>query len=70
MISFSDAELHAVCAAAYQIKYEDRPRFMAYLGDELQQYTVIGEGTVGRAIAAAVRTIRRNPMEPVPGLRT
>ncbi len=64
IISFSDIQLRAVCAATRQLRYEDHPRYLVLVADELDRDNEIGDGNVSRAIAHAVRTIRRNPTEP------
>jgi hypothetical protein len=61
-LSFSDSQLRTVCAATRQLRYEDRRRYLLLIADELDQSGAeIGDGNVQRAIAHAVRTIRRNP---------
>jgi hypothetical protein len=44
-----------------QIRYQDRRRYLLLIADELDQCAEVGDGNVSRAIAHAVRTIRRNP---------
>jgi hypothetical protein len=63
--SFSDAQLRAVCEATRQVPYEDRRRYLLLIADELDQCgDEIGDGSVARAVANAIRTIRRNPEPP------
>jgi hypothetical protein len=63
LISFSDQQLQSIFAGATaQVPYEDRARYLVLIADSLDtDDTEIGDGSVGRAIADAVRTIRRNP---------
>jgi hypothetical protein len=64
LLSFSDAQLRAVCGATRQIQYEDRRRYLLLIADELEQCDgEIGDGNVSRAVAHAVRTTRRNPAQ-------
>jgi hypothetical protein len=63
LISFSDQQLQSIFAGATaQVPYEDRARYLVLIAVSLDtDDTEIGDGSVGRAIADAVRTIRRNP---------
>jgi hypothetical protein len=65
LISFSDQQLQSIFAGATaQVPYEDRARYLVLIADSLDSDTddtEVGDGSVGRAIADAVRTIRRNP---------
>ena len=61
LIYETDNQLAAICAAARrQVRYEDRGRYLELIASELA-HGVIGDGSVSRAIAPAVWTIRRNP---------
>jgi hypothetical protein len=61
-LSFSDSQLRAVCEATRQLQYQDRRRYLLLIAGELDQCgDEIGDGSVQRAIASAIRTIRRNP---------
>ena len=56
MISFSDAQLRAVCEATRQIRYEDRRRYLLLIANELDQCDgEIGDGSVARAVATAIQ---------------
>jgi hypothetical protein len=62
IISFSDSQMQSIFAATRQVSYEDRARYLVLVADALDVDDVeIGDGSVSRAIAQAVRTIRRNP---------
>ena len=63
LISFSDQQLQSIFAGATaEVPYEDRARYLVLIAVSLDtDDTEIGDGSVGRAIADAVRTIRRNP---------
>ena len=63
LISFSDQQLQSIFAGATaQVPYEDRARYLVLIAVSLDtDDTEVGDGSVGRAIADAVRTIRRNP---------
>ena len=63
LISFSDQQLQSIFAGATaQVPHADRARYPCLIADALDVDDVeIGDGGVARAIAAAVRTIRRNP---------
>jgi hypothetical protein len=64
IISFSDQQMQSIFAASRQIEYEDRARYLVLVADALDvDDTEIGDGSVSRAIADAVRTIRRNPAQ-------
>ena len=62
IISFSDDQLRSIFAATRQVSYEDRARYLVLIADALDcDDTEIGDGSLARAIAQAVRAIRRNP---------
>jgi hypothetical protein len=63
LVSFSDSQMQSIFAGATaQIPYEDRARYLCLIADALDcDDTEIGDGSVARAVAQAVRTIRRNP---------
>ena len=62
IISFSDSQLQSVLAATRQVAYADRTRYLALIATELEQCgDEIGDGAVHRAVANAIRFIRRNP---------
>ena len=57
LISFSDQQLQSIFAGATaQVPYEDRARYLVLIAVSLDtDDTEIGDGSVGRAIADAVR---------------
>jgi hypothetical protein len=62
IISFSDQQLQSIFAASRQVSYEDRARYLVLIADSLDVDDVeIGDGSVARAVAQAVRTIPRRP---------
>ena len=62
IISFSDEQMRSIFASSRQMSYEDRARYLVLIADLLDvDDTEIGDGSVGRAIAEAVRAIRRHP---------
>ena len=60
-LSFANSQLRTVCAATRQLRYEDRRRYLLLIADELDQCAEVGDGSVSRAVAHAIRTIRRTP---------
>ena len=68
LISFSDQQLQSIFAGATaQITYADRARYLCLIADALDVDDVeIGDGSVSRAVADAIRTIRRNPARAEP----